>query len=128
VKLAIGIAMLLAACATEEPRPLPAARTPAQPVAARRPAEVLVATAEPALATTRRLGHTVLAKNCGECHEGHRSTAVAKALAIFDLDRPDWPARFDNHRFEAALKRFSSKPEADRAAFIAFRDAELATR
>jgi cytochrome c5 len=129
VKLAIGIAMLLAACASEEPRPLPAVRTPASPVVARPLAtETLVATAEPALATKRRIGHTVLAKNCGECHEGHRSTAVAKALAIFDLDRSDWPARFDNHRFEVALKRLSSKPEADRAAFIAFRDAELATR
>jgi mono/diheme cytochrome c family protein len=90
------------------------------------PASV-VAIADPRDAT-RRTAHDVLAEHCGACHESHRSTAVAKALAIFDLDQPDWPSRFDDHRFDAALNRLTSKPAAAREAFIAFRDAERAQR
>ena len=67
----------------------------------------------------------MLAEHCGECHEGHRSNAP-KALAVFDLDKPDWPARFDEHKFKAALMRLASKSAAARDTFIAFRDAELA--
>jgi hypothetical protein len=70
----------------------------------------------------------VLARYCGQCHEGHRPTAVAEALAVFDLDTPDWPQRFDSRRFEVALMRLSGKPEADQATFLAFRVAELAPR
>ena len=74
----------------------------------------------------RRAAHDALAEHCGSCHESHRSTAP-KALAVFDLDRPDWPSRFDDRRAQAALRRLADKPAA-RAAFIAFRDAELAAR
>src|SRR5438128_2054087 len=38
---------------------------------------------------TRRAAHDALAQHCGECHESHRPTAKPKALAIFDLDKPD---------------------------------------
>lgn len=94
------------------------------------PPPVVAARAAPAVpadprATTRQAAHDVLAEHCGECHEGHRST-TPKALAVFDLDLPDWPSRFDAHRYEAALRRLASKPAPARAAFIAFRDAELA--
>jgi predicted CXXCH cytochrome family protein len=78
-------------------------------------------------AGTRQAAHDVLAQHCGECHEGHRST-TPKALAVFDLDQPTWPSRFDAHRFETALGRLSKKPEPASATFIAFRDAELAAR
>ena len=81
-----------------------------------------------ALAGARERGHEVLSRDCGECHESHRPTAKPPALAIFDLDKPDWQTRFDERRFEVAAKRFSSKPPADRDAFVAFRDAELAAR
>jgi hypothetical protein len=82
------------------------------------------ATSDPREAT-RKAAHDALAANCGQCHEGHRSTN-AKALAIYDLDKPDWPTRFtDERRIQSALRRLSSRPEA-RAAFIAFRDAERA--
>jgi hypothetical protein len=91
---------------------------------------VLVAEQAPAApvdprAATRQAAHDVLALHCGECHEGHRSTN-AKALAVYDLDQPDWPSRFNEQRFASALRRLASKPEPARAAFIAFRDAELA--
>jgi hypothetical protein len=77
---------------------------------------------------TRRAAHAVLVEYCGSCHEGHRPTAKPAALAIFDLDQPDWPARFDDHRFASALGRLAKKSPAARAAFVAFRDAELAAR
>jgi hypothetical protein len=84
----------------------------------------VVAAADPREAT-RHAAHDVLAQHCGECHEGHRSQKP-QALAIFDLDLPDWPGRFDAHRFETALGRLSKKPAPAAKVFIAFRDAELA--
>ena len=101
----------------------PVAATPA--VAAAPASEPVVAAVDPREAT-RRAAHDVLAEHCGECHESHRATAKPKALAIFDLDKPDWPARFDDHKYKAALMRLSSKGNAARDAFIAFREAELA--
>lgn len=117
----IVIAMLLTSCASEEPRRVPQSRAPV-PIAR---TAIAVAAPDPREAT-RRAAHDMLAEYCGECHEGHRST-VAKALAVFDLDKPDWPARFDDHRYQAALMRLANKPPAAREAFIAFRDAELAS-
>jgi hypothetical protein len=84
--------------------------------------------AAPDRATVQQRAHDVMAKHCGECHEAHRATAKPAALAVFDLDRPDWPSRFDAHRFEAGLKRFNGKPDEDTAAFVALRDTELAAR
>jgi hypothetical protein len=70
--------------------------------------------------------HDVLAQRCGECHEGSRPSAKPEALAVFDLDRPDWPTRFDSQRrFEVALQRLSGAPAADKALMLAFRDTRL---
>jgi len=129
------IAVLLLSCAGDETRraPEPTLTAPpgnAAPVRAATPA-VVVAARAPAAApidpreATRKAAHDVLAEHCGECHEGHRSSAP-KALAVFDLDLPDWPGRFDEHRFAAALQRLAKKPEPASRAFIAFRDAERA--
>jgi predicted CXXCH cytochrome family protein len=111
----------------EPPRAEPAG-APAAPAAEAAP--VAVTAREPApdpRAQVRQAAHDALAANCGECHEGHRSTNP-KALAVFDLDQPDWPARFTPPRFESALRRLVKKSEPASAAFIAFRDAELAAR
>jgi hypothetical protein len=131
------LAVLLLSCAGDEarraPAPAPPPAEPARAAAAAPAAEaapVVVAAREPApdpRAQVRQAAHDALAANCGECHEGHRSTN-AKALAVFDLDRPDWPARFTPPRFESALRRLAKKSEPASAAFIAFRDAELAAR
>lgn len=139
------LVVLLLSCASDEARRAPAPTrpstadptqpAPAQPASAAatpaaQAAPVVVAAREPApdpRAQTRRAAHDALAENCGECHEGHRSTN-AKALAIFDLDQPDWPARFTVPRFESALRRLVKKSEPASAAFTAFRDAELAAR
>jgi hypothetical protein len=74
----------------------------------------------------RRAAHDALVQYCGECHEAHRATAKPKALAVFDLDRPDWPSQFDDHKYQAAAMRLSSKSASARDAFVAFRDAERA--
>jgi hypothetical protein len=105
-------------CASDEPWRVPESRTPvtvAPPPVAPDPRQA-----------TRLAAHDVLAEHCGECHEGHRPTAKPAALAVFDLDKPDWPARFDDHRYQTALTRLAKKPTAARDAFIAFRDAEIA--
>jgi hypothetical protein len=108
-------------CAREQPRPVPDSRAP---VAVGAPART--SAAPDPREQTRRAAHDALAEHCGECHEGHRPTAKPAALAVFDLDKPDWPARFDDHRYETALNRLARKPAAARDAFIAFRDAERA--
>jgi predicted CXXCH cytochrome family protein len=133
----VFLAVLLLSCTGDESRRAP---EPARPSEAHGPQSRRVAEAEPPLvlrakqaptapadprAATRQAAHDVLAEHCGECHEGHRSTNP-KALAVFDLDQPDWPSRFNEQRFGSALRRLGSKPEPARAAFIAFRDAELA--
>lgn len=95
--------LLLAACAhgdtRAEPRPV---ATPAAP------------------AITREAMLNILLRRCGECHQGSRASAVPEALAVFDLDLPDWPRRFDAQRFQVALQRLGDDPASDRAAFIAF--------
>jgi predicted CXXCH cytochrome family protein len=92
-------------------------------LAAADPAAANAAAADPR-AATRKAAHEVLAKNCGECHEGHRSKN-AKALAVYDLDKPDWPSRFiDDHIGESALRRLSKRPAPAREVFLAFREAE----
>jgi predicted CXXCH cytochrome family protein len=145
------LAVLLLSCAGDEARRAPAptradpptaqparaAESPtAQPARAAEPprtaeaAPAVIAAREPApdpRVEVRRAAHDALAENCGECHEGHRSTN-AKALAVFDLDQPDWPTRFTPPRFESALRRLVKKSEPASAAFVAFRDAELAAR
>ena len=93
--------LAVAACSTSAARP-PAAKTE----------------------DVRSAAHEMLARRCGECHERHRKTAVPKALAAFDLDAPEWPARFaDPKRAEAAMRRLAAAPASDTAAFIALRDA-----
>src|SRR5262245_25767911 len=108
-------AVVTAPVVVASPPPAPAVSEPAPVVAAVDPREA-----------TRHAAHDVLAEHCGECHEGHRSTAKPKALAVFDLDKPDWPSRFDEHKFASALKRLAGKSDAARDAFIAFHDAEVA--
>ena len=131
----VVIAMLSASCTGEAPPRVPESRAPMaadpapDPAPPPAPAATVIATAVPTVdprEATRRTAHDALAEHCGECHEGHRSK-VPKALAVFDLDQPDWPGRFDEHRFEAALRRLANKPQAARDAFIAFRDAERAS-
>jgi hypothetical protein len=116
------IAVLLLSCASDDAR----RREPiAQRVAVAAPVEVAAVDPRDPRDETRKAAHDVLAQYCGECHEGHRSKKP-EALAIYDLDLPDWPGRFDAHRFQTALGRLEKKPAPASQVFIAFRDAELA--
>jgi mono/diheme cytochrome c family protein len=115
--LVIPVLLLLVALAIRS--------APASPPAPAAPAAPPAPASDPREAT-RKAAHDVLAQHCGECHEGHRSKKP-EALAIFDLDRPDWPGRFDAHRFQTALGRLDKKPAPASQVFIAFRDAELAS-
>ena len=118
MRYALVALQLIAACSGSREHAPP---QPAPPPAALR---IVAAKTD----TVRAAAHEVLARRCGECHERHRPTANPKALQIFDLDAPDWPARFDEHRFGAALMRLKAPPAEDAAKFVAFRDAELAAR
>lgn len=148
------IALLATSCGRQEPRRLPESRAPGSPIVVApapvilAPAPVILApalppsptalpsasaasTEAPAVAAadprdaTRKAAHDVLAEHCGQCHEGHRSTN-AKALAVYDLDKPDWPARFDERRSPGALRRLAARSAAARDTFVAFLDAERA--
>jgi len=123
-----ALAVVIVAC-TRAPRREPskiAEARPAPTIALQQPA--MQQPTGPALLRARADAHDMLARHCGSCHEGHQPTAKPAALAVFDLDQPDWPARFDAHRFEVALGRLASKPDADKTIFVALRDAELASR
>jgi len=133
------IAVVLLSCAGDESRRSSDRSVPGkEPIVERAPVPIVAAAAPPAPApppearpsdprdATRKAAHDVLAQHCGECHEGHRSQKP-QALAIFDLDLPDWPGRFNAHRFETALGRLQNKPAPAAKVFIAFRDAELAS-
>jgi hypothetical protein len=130
------IAVVLLSCAGDDarrrepiaervagPRVAPPAANPPATVAPA-PTPVEVAAVDPR-ESTRKAAHDVLAQYCGECHEGHRSKKP-EALAIYDLDLPDWPGRFNAHRFQTALGRLDKKPAPASQVFVAFRDAELA--
>jgi len=126
ITTSIVLAVVIVAC-TREPRRDPAGIAAPRPIALQQPGP-LPQRAQPTLVRARADAHDMLARNCGSCHEGHQPTAKLAALAIFDLDQPDWPARFDARRFQAALGRLASKPDGDKAIFVALRDAELAAR
>jgi hypothetical protein len=146
--VALAVLSFALACASEESGRVSDTRTPvptgwqaqmATPAVAHRPAAPSAQNAPPPVAqnapppidpreATRHAAHDALVEHCGECHEGHRPTAKPKALAVFDLDRADWPSQFDAHKYDAAAKRLASKSPAARDAFIAFRDAELAAQ
>jgi mono/diheme cytochrome c family protein len=132
------IAVVLLSCAGDESRRTTDRSVPGrEPIVERAPVPIVAAAAPPAPApppeaapsdprdATRKAAHDVLVQHCGECHEGHRSQKP-QALAIFDLDLPDWPGRFNAHRFETALGRLQNKPAPAAKVFIAFRDAEIA--
>jgi len=73
-------------------------------------------------------------KSCGECHDGGRSTAVPKALKVFDSRDVAWTAHMSDAQLHKAKGRFEGlKPEAkpsaaELAAFDAFVSAEIARR
>jgi mono/diheme cytochrome c family protein len=61
--------------------------------------------------------------HCGSCHQGSLPTAKPGALAVFDLDRADWPTRMQPRQLDKFLGRIEGKLDEPRLrtvrAFIA---------
>jgi hypothetical protein len=77
----------------------------------------------------------VLEKHCGLCHLDDSPRADARALAVFDLRRPDWYASISPEQFKSARTRLADAPtggdpaSADEVAtFDAFVTQEIARR
>lgn len=61
----------------------------------------------------------IIRPTCGTCHTTSSPLAVPKALAVYDLDRPDWGATMNRARLAKFSKRIAGKQDftdADRAA------------
>jgi hypothetical protein len=85
-------------------------------------------------ARMRDQSRALVHRSCGECHDGGRSTAVPKALKVFDSREVEWTAHMSDSQLHKASGRLAGlKPEArpsaaEKAAFDAFVSAELARR
>ena len=67
--------------------------------------------------------------HCGSCHQGSLPTAKPAALAVFDLERTDWPASMGPGQLRSFLGRIDGKlSNLNRPQVRAFLAAELATR
>jgi mono/diheme cytochrome c family protein len=90
------------------------------------------------LAALREHARGILERHCGECHVPERSTALAGALAVFNLRQADWAQRMSERQLRNALWRLGEPipPEgrpndvsdAERAAFSRYVEAEIAHR
>jgi len=56
-------------------------------------------------AELRESARETLGKNCGECHTRGLPTALPRALAVFDLDEPDWSHRMTADQLREAQRR-----------------------
>ncbi len=86
----------------------------------------------------REQARVILKRHCGECHDPSRPTALAGALAIFDVSEADWARRMDERQLRSALWRLGEPippdgrandvGDAERALFARYVEAELAAR
>lgn len=89
---------------------------------------------------TRDDARAVLGRHCGSCHRASLPTAKLGALAVFDLDRPDFSATMSDVQLRDALHRLENLRDIDDPVFVgptradavgqfrAFVDQELAAR
>jgi len=76
----------------------------------------------------RRAAHAVLMERCLPCHSRSAPGANPRALAIYDLDEPDWWRRLTPARFPGLLGRLRSASAAQRQAVTTFVDTERRIR
>ena len=94
-------------------------------------------------AELRESARETLATNCGQCHIRSNGTSLPRALAVFDLDEPDWSRRMSADQLREAKRRLDeptapsldeNAPRAihlgpgERDRFARYVDAELARR
>lgn len=53
----------------------------------------------------RESARAVLGRNCGECHTSTLPTALPRALAVYDLARPEWSRRMSADQLREAERR-----------------------
>lgn len=68
------------------------------------------------------------ARRCGTCHDSTVSTEHPKALAVYDLHDPDWPAKMSNDRLPKLMTRLRAAPEPDQKLIQRFIAQELVER
>ena len=68
------------------------------------------------------------AQRCGSCHDSAVSTENPRALAVYDLLEPDWPARMSDAQLPKLLSRLKSAPAADQKTVRELVAAELKAR
>ncbi len=82
-----------------------------------------------AASPAREPARQVLKSNrCDACHDRVVSSENPRALAIYDLQDDDWPARMTNAQLPKLLGRLRSASAADRKVVREFIDAELRNR
>ena len=81
-----------------------------------------------ALPAKDRAKEVLEAQRCGGCHDSAISTGNARALAVYDLVEPDWPARMSDAQLPKLLSRLKSAPAADQKTVREFVAAELKSR
>lgn len=117
----VGLAIATAGCAHLAP---PAAESPAPaPASVQDPAP-----ADPA--ALRDWARDVARLHCGACHIASRPTAKPAALAIYNLDAPDWPSTLSAERLRAGFtRRLNGRlDEAGQQRLRAFVESEIALR
>jgi mono/diheme cytochrome c family protein len=115
--VAAALALAMAACSSS--RPPGGATVPRAPVVS----------GPPDAALSQRM-RVVALERCGTCHQASRPTARAAALAIYNLDTPDWSATLSRSQLEGGFTR-RLKPQLDEAGQRLLSDfvaAELARR
>jgi hypothetical protein len=80
-------------------------------------------------ATRRGRAREVLkSQRCDACHDSAVSTENQRALSVYDLVQPAWPARMTDAQLPKLLTRLKSAPAADQKAVRDFIAAELKAR
>ena len=67
------------------------------------------ASAAPGLSSLRDQVRALAEPHCGSCHQGSLPTAKPGALAVFDLERADWPTRRKTPQLDKFLGRIKGK-------------------
>src|SRR5262245_10175848 len=116
-RLAAALAALLCACSgpgmdEDTAQQVDAAVTAtAQAVPA---AAAAIADAAPAVESQASLAdrtREILRPRCGSCHTTSSPQAIPKALAVYDLDRPDWGATLSRARIASFEKRIAGRTD-----------------
>ncbi len=107
----------------ENSAPAPQPKLQPQP----RPSEALMNSVEVAAPPPKNpwsgAARDALVAPCGRCHQSSLPTADPKALAIFDLDQPEWSATMSREQLEALggrARRSSSMAPAEKDAIERF--------